>query len=387
MERWYGSNLIEGSNPSPSANENQYAFWYTVFSFVNKHDIKKAVAQGFLLGLLLLVIILVPLTLLIASSGKAGDIPAVPVETQELKADNPKIIFTGDLMLDRGVAIRAKNYGDASLAMGLSDIFRGSDAVVGNLEGTITNEKSVAIPDNSIFNFTFDPHYAEWLKSVGFTALSSANNHSLDFGNSGYLKTVNYLRKAGIVSFGSTLNNVNISGELKIKNQNICLVGYHSLYDPNTASVIKEIERIKPQCSYLILVAHWGVEYELQPSLEQQALAHILIDAGVDAIFGAHPHVVEPLEIYKGKVIFYSLGNFIFDQNFSVKTTRGLAVRVEIGQDKVSFSLLPLSINHSEVSLASEDVAEKVIEDLISGALPSEISSAIVSGKSFDLVR
>ena len=354
---------------------------------MNKHDTGMAVAKGLVLGLVLLAAIFY-LASLSASSGKAGDIPpAVSIKTEELKADNPKIVFTGDIMLDRGVAIHAKNYGDVSLARGLRDIFRGSDAVVGNLEGAITDEKSVAIENNSIFHFTFDPHYATWLKSVGFTAMSSANNHSFDFGTSGYLKTVNYLRKAGIISFGSASNSVNISGELKIKNQNICLVGYHSLYNPDVTSVIKEIEKIKPQCSYIILVAHWGVEYELQPSLEQQAIAHTLIDAGADVIIGAHPHVVEPLEIYKGKAIFYSLGNFIFDQNFSAETKRGLAVRVEIGEGKVGFNLLPIVINNSEAALAPEDVAQKVIKDLTSGILSPEISSAIASGRSFNLAQ
>lgn len=353
---------------------------------VNKHDIKRAVAKGLALGLVFLAAILVYLILL-NPSPKAASISPIPVKTEELKPDNPIIVFTGDVMLDRGVALHAKQYGDTSLSKGLPDIFKGTDAVVGNLEGTITNEKSVAIPDNSIFRFTFDPHYADWLKGAGFTALSLANNHSLDFGTSGYLETTDYLRKAGIVSFGSALNNLNISSELKIKDRNICLVGYHSLYNPDITSVIKEIERIKPNCSYLILVAHWGVEYELQPSAEQQTMAHNLIDAGVDIIIGAHPHVVEPLEIYKGKVIFYSLGNFIFDQDFSAETTRGLVVRIEMGQDKISFTLLPIFINHSETALAPEDVALKVIGDLTSGALSPEISSAIISRRSFNLAR
>lgn len=359
---------------------------------MTNYDIKKAVAQGLALGLVFLVVILVCLIFLKpkVSPEKAVSVPSVSTRTEELKADNPTIVFTGDIMLDRGVALHAKKYGDASLTRGLGAIFRGSDAVVGNLEGTITNEKSVSIENNSILHFTFDPHYADWLKSVGFTALSSANNHALDFGTVGYLKTVAYLKRAGIVSFGSTLNNVNISAELKIKGQNICLAGYHSLFNPDTSSVIKEIERIRPQCSYLVLMTHWGVEYELQPSPEQQTLAHLFIDAGVDTIIGAHPHVVEPLEIYKGKAIFYSLGNFIFDQNFSTKTTRGLAVRLEIGQAKISFNLLPVAINRSEAALASEDVAVKVIGDLTSGlmpVIPEEVSTAIKVERSFSLER
>jgi len=96
---------------------------------------------------------------------------------------------------------------------------------------------------------------------------------------------------------------------------------------------------------------------------------------------------VEPLEIYKGKAIFYSLGNFIFDQNFSAETKRGLAVRVEIGEGKVGFNLLPIVINNSEAALAPEDVAQKVIKDLTSGILSPEISSAIASGRSFNLAQ
>ena len=80
-------------------------------------------------------------------------------------------------------------------------------------------------------------------------------------------------------------------------------------------------------------------------SLAQQKLAHQIIEAGADLIIGHHPHVVQNIEKYQGKLIFYSLGNFIFDQYFSLETQQGLAVGLEVHPDKLIFRLFPLQIN------------------------------------------
>jgi poly-gamma-glutamate synthesis protein (capsule biosynthesis protein) len=88
---------------------------------------------------------------------------------------------------------------------------------------------------------------------------------------------------------------------------------------------------------------HWGNEYELKHSEQQEALAHYVIDSGIDAVIGHHPHVVQDIEIYNGKPIFYSLGNFIFDQYFSGDVQTGLVVKVYIQKDTITYTLVPIS--------------------------------------------
>ncbi len=235
-----------------------------------------------------------------------------------------------------------------------------ADVRVGNLEGTITSTMSLSQKDHTILRFTFDPlQTSAVLGPLNFDALSLANNHSLDFGKNGYTETRNRLDEDNIASFGHPLNlQDNISTILFIKNKAICLVGFHSLYIATTTSVIEEIKRLRPDCWRIAVFAHWGEEYQTHSNAAQQAAAHAFIDAGADMVVGAHPHVVQESEIYKSKAVFYSLGNFMFDQNFSWGTTHGLALRADFYNDKTDFIMTPVTIEHQHSSIGTSTVAQ-----------------------------
>ncbi len=297
-----------------------------------------------------------------------------------------KMLFVGDIMLDRVVAINSERKGVDSLFYKVRDLLTSSDLTVGNLEGPITDEPSIAQQDFSILRFTFDRKFAHVLKDYGFSALSLANNHSMDFGQNGYDQTTHYLEDAGIYFFGSYLNNKNISTSIRIREKNVCLVGYHDLYTHDPVSTTAEIVRIRSNCDYIVLFAHWGEEYQKIQSDRQTELAHGFVDVGADLVIGAHPHVVQPVEIYKNKAIFYSLGNFIFDQNFSFATQHGLAVVVEWSKEKTNFKLVPVSINEAEVGVADEGDGIRVINDILNReSVSSSIFSSISSNWSFVL--
>ncbi|HWB33740.1 MAG TPA: CapA family protein [Candidatus Paceibacterota bacterium] len=295
-------------------------------------------------------------------------------------------LFVGDVMLDRNVAVHAAQAGDDVLFAGVEPLFKSKDMVIGNLEGTITDNQSIAQQDHSILRFTFDPHFAAFLKSIGFTALSQANNHSLDFGQSGYLNTVAYLQAADIGSFGHALNEENLSLELSGKGQTLCLVGYMELFKPDPTSVINEIARLRPLCSEVVVMPHWGVEYMHDPTAAQVSLAHEFIDAGADVVVGGHPHVVEPLEIYNNHAIFYSLGNFLFDQPFSPQVKRGLGVAIDFSATSTRFTLIPTN-TYLEASLADATTSQAVISDVVTDALPPTIANSIKTTGSFELVK
>lgn len=276
---------------------------------------------------------------------------------------DPSILFVGDIMLDRSVAKHAHASSTAVLFAGVLDLFKTADTNVANLEGTVTTNPSIAQVDHTILRFTFDPKLAqEALKPLNLAAASLANNHAYDFGREGFDATRGYLHEWGIKPFGHPVNARDLSATLDIRGKTFCLVGYHSLYDPSTMEVVAEIAKLRPECYRIIVFPHWGDEYEALANAQQVAAAHEFIGAGADLIIGAHPHVVQNVETYQGKAIFYSLGNFMFDQNFSWATTHGLAVKATFGEESTSFKLTPITIKNQEAAPADEADAKRVLE-------------------------
>jgi len=155
------------------------------------------------------------------------------------------------------------------------------------------------------------------------------------------------------------------------------------LSDNKTKKIIKTIKMVKSSKpdNFLIVSLHWGEEYKLINSLAQQKLAHQIIEAGADLIIGHHPHVVQNIEKYQGKLIFYSLGNFIFDQYFSPDTQQGLAVGLEIYPDRLFFRLFPLQINLSQPVLMKKNKASEFLIQLAKRSddkLVDEIKDGII---------
>jgi len=110
----------------------------------------------------------------------------------------------------------------------------------------------------------------------------------------------------------------------------IAFVGYNEFYADTKEQILQEIVKTKQEVDIVVVFCHWGVEYSKDYTQGQQDLAHSFIDAGADLIIGLHPHVIEPMEEYNGKRVYYSLGNFIFDQYFSEDVRNGLGVKLKI---------------------------------------------------------
>ncbi len=259
------------------------------------------------------------------------------------------ILFVGDIMLDRGVRNAINREGASYPFEALRELLASADVSVGNLEGVFTDNPSLSLMDNSILRFTFEPRLVAMLKEFGFSGFSLANNHSLDFGREGFENTRTLLAENGMFSFGSPLNDYNLSYKVSAKGREVCIVGYHSLYREDPSTAIAEISKLRPDCDFLAVVSHWGDEYQNEENEAQRRLGKIFIDAGADLVVGHHPHVVQPVEIYKGKAIFYSLGNFLFDQDFSLATRQSLAVRLTLGEDYQEFHLIPVEMSRARL--------------------------------------
>ncbi len=247
-----------------------------------------------------------------------------------------KILAVGDMMLGRFVETLMNRSGENYPFTYMSEFLSNQDVVLGNLEGPIlTNHKKT--PDFTT-NFSFQPKVAELLRTGGFTHLSIANNHTFDKGESAFTETQKYLTDAGIVPFGHPreASSLYVKAE-KINDIGIVWIGLNeavSKYFDLKDALTLVIEMQKLYSDYQIIVnIHWGTEYKNTSNDFQKKIAHDLIDNGADLIIGHHPHTVQEIENYNGKLIIYSLGNFIFDQYFSRDTQEGLAVNLTISKD------------------------------------------------------
>ncbi|HFC36337.1 MAG TPA: hypothetical protein ENJ49_01525, partial [Candidatus Moranbacteria bacterium] len=137
---------------------------------------------------------------------------------------------------------------------------------------------------------------------------------------------------------------------------------------------------------FIVVYSHWGREYKLVNSERQQKLAHQFIDAGADLIIGAHPHVVQPIEIYKNKAIFYSLGNFVFDQYFSDNVRSILGVGVLLENKKIKFTLIPLfKRKNGELEWMTGEQQKNFLQNLSERSVANDnVKKEIVKGE-FDL--
>lgn len=305
------------------------------------------------------------------------------------KPKNIKILVLGDMMFDRGVRSKINTSGFAEIFGPATTTFAEYDLVVANLEGPISTYKSKTILDTNKsipgFQFTFATGTAKALKDAGIDIVSLANNHTDNFGQSGLQQTRQLLDEAGVKYFGSPQNidqnnsGISTSTCLQARNlgtqdgvtnaNNICVgfIGWHEFGSKNHQEILKEIARLRPLVDYLVVFPHWGEEYKKTPHIEQVRLARVWTDAGADAVIGAHPHVIQQITrrtTADGRIvpIFYSLGNFIFDQYFSFDTTHGIGVEIEFPIPTVANSK---DSTTSTISTSSRGVAQSATYKII----------------------
>src|SRR3989344_4235466 len=305
----------------------------------------------------------------------------------EEKSEPITLLFVGDIMLDRGVRNALNREGAEYSFAGVRELLSSTDLLVGNLEGTFTDNPSISVVDNKVLRFTFDPTLAKMLKDFGFDGFSLANNHALDFGEFGFDETQATLSQHGLFYFGSANNDKsNISKRVTVKESEFCFVGYHQLFTASTSSVVTELTNLAGSCDYTVVFAHWGEEYKDIENDAQRHIGRVFIDAGADLVIGAHPHVVQPVEIYKGKAVFYSLGNFLFDQDFSLATRQSLAVRLTLSEDEQQFHLIPIEMSRARLYYPEKESFQSRMNILLS-KLPEPLRTEADIDSTFTLPR
>lgn len=339
-----------------------------------------------------------------------------------------KIGAVGDIcpgdkaIMGLGVLSKTKKYGVEFPFDGLRNSLSGFDLLMGNFEG-ILSEKVIGSRPIQL-TFCGQPDFGRALASVGFHVLNLANNHTLEHGSGIFQETIGYLENAGIRICGLRSKSSEFYSEpviLSRKGKTIGILGYNwigterhpnadefiaqvhdgivnyswhrdaaadrqlrELVSQRNVNVIQDIKRLKEKVDIVILAPHWGYEFVHYPPGGVILEARTFVDAGADMIIGSHPHVIQGKERYKDALIFYSLGNFIFD-------LRGKDLRYSVLLDiswsskrDVSHCIHPLFINSQfqpELAKVREkkhilnimDMSNRKIESVYSEKIPPEL--------------
>jgi poly-gamma-glutamate capsule biosynthesis protein CapA/YwtB (metallophosphatase superfamily) len=273
-----------------------------------------------------------------------------------------KLTFVGDIMLDDlpGKYIKRGKDPFASFA----PLFKQSDKTIGNLECVVgTTGKAEIKP----YVLRANPRVLPLIKKY-FSAVSLANNHTGDYGPQALSKMIDLLDGAGIAYFGAgkDIRSAHEPIIFNVKGKRIAILGYaiflprsfEALDDrPGTAwgepdYIVADIKKAKEfyGADIVITYPHWGWEGDKVASPREELLARLMIDSGADAVVGGHPHVTQNIEIYKGKPIFYSLGNFVFDGFDTLDTTTGWVLEMIIKQgNKITWQIFEARLDKNGI--------------------------------------
>lgn len=201
-------------------------------------------------------------------------------------------------------------YGADYFLQNVKSIFSDDDLTIANFEGVLTESDA---REDKQFAFKAPAEFAKILTGGSVEAVTTANNHSHDYGDASYTDTLTALKNEGVVPFGYDETAI-----MDVKGIKVGLVGIYELRDhlERTQQLKDNIAKVKADGAQLVIVIfHWGNEKETVPDDNQTTLGRLAIDEGADLVCGHHPHVLQGIETYKGKNIVYSLGNFCFGGN------------------------------------------------------------------------
>ncbi|MCX7221106.1 MAG: CapA family protein [Burkholderiales bacterium] len=257
-----------------------------------------------------------------------------------------KLLFVGDLMVDElpGQLIKQGKNPFAAFETQFSQ----ADLRFGNLECSVGNAGKREIKP---FTFQAHPRVLSTIKQH-FNAVSLANNHTGDYGPAAFGKMMDLLEQKGIPYFGGgrDVRAAHAPYVSEVKGVRIAILAYDDFFPrsfealedrPGVAwadddQIVFDIRAAKTthKADIVIVYPHWGWEHEKMASPRQIQLAHLMIEAGADAVVGGHPHVTQNIEIYQNKPIFYSLGNFIFNGFHTEDSQTGWALELMVDKDK-----------------------------------------------------
>lgn len=315
-----------------------------------------------------------------ANSGET-DLQGSPTETLEVI-----IRFGGDLLLAHHYEEAVGD--DIHRAFSDFDLFKTDHISMVNLEVPVTvRGKRQEKP----FTFRMKPRFLDVITGAGIEVVNIANNHIHDFGKDGLFDTLDFLDSAGIARVGAGRTHAEAHQAVikTVSGRRVAFLGYYNGGEAPAAKgksfgvadrVLKLIQRdIKllkknSEADYIVVNFHWGIEKARKPDATQRAFAHRVIEAGADAIIGHHPHVLQGIELYKGKVIAYSLGNLIFGGNSRHTYDTGL-LEIRLTSEGPKYSFIPVHVKEWKASTATGADADSLLKEMkqLSSIFPKSI--------------
>ena len=286
------------------------------------------------------------------------------------------LILVGDIMLSRGVDVAMRTKGYLYPFKNIAEITNSAEVTFGNLESPLSTRGARG---DQLYSFRGDPESVKGLVYAGFKVLNLANNHSYDYGKKAFEQTLEVLNKNNIkvIGAGKNVTEARMPAIFDLGDLKIAFLGYDlspgafpagqdhpGVAKARHAWIIKDLEKVKESADFIVVSFHWGIEYQDFPTEYQKSLAHMAIDCGADIVVGHHPHTFQGIELYKGKLIAYSLGNFVFDQR-DLKNNQSILLKVTFDREK----LLKAEITPIELVTFSRSprVAEgKMAEEILS---------------------
>lgn len=268
------------------------------------------------------------------------------------KEGNKKIIFVGDMFFDRTIRKVMYAKGGDHVFSCIGDFLKNSDLVVGNLEGPVTEKASVSLlsqvdtPQN--YTFTFPTNVPSLLHKNNIRLVNLGNNHIGNFGKEGIASTKKYLDQAHVNYFGLPAEALAEEGGLvyrtKLGGTKLSFISYNEFGGEAPEKVAEKIVKEKKEGQTVIVYTHWGEEYVAPPTRVKNA-AKLFAKSGASLIVGSHPHVVQEKEQIGDTIVYYSLGNFIFDQYWNKEVSTGLVLEVNFKGEEFTVSEHKVSIN------------------------------------------
>ncbi|MGI6329486.1 MAG: CapA family protein [Bacilli bacterium] len=323
-------------------------------------DIKSLFISGtiIVLGIIWMGLFNVPDTLGNPYQENDLDLKENPIE----ESNQLSLVMVGDALIHGSLYKEAKRINDqydfAYIFEHFKDYFHQYDLAFYNQESIIGGKE---LGFSAYPRFNTPKEFADLMVEMGFNLVSLANNHSFDKGEKGLLNSNKYWKDQPVLAAG-TYSSVEERGMPRVKMMNnisYSLLSYtvptNGLSAPkgkeylvnvfNYDLVAKDIEKVRDKVDLLIVSMHWGVEYVNYPNLEQKKIAEFLASKGVDIVIGHHPHVLQPIEIIDGTLIFYSLGNFVSAQNTNDRLTGMIAsLNIKKENNRLNFSDLEVRL-------------------------------------------
>ena len=320
------------------------------------------------------IVILLSLFLAPACSASAAEQQLLPVEEITIAA-------VGDLMLGGRAEPFLEQFGPDYPYRNVLPALRRADLIAGNLESPIS-ARGTAV-ENKKFTLRAGPLAARSLASAGIRVVSLANNHSMDFGPLALQDTMAALNESNILFTGAgmDLNDARAPAIVKIKGRTLAFLSYSLTFPleffasagrpgtaPGYADFVKaDIEKVRPSADIVVVSFHWGAELMTAAKDYQIELGRQAIDWGADLVLGHHPHVLQDIELYKGRLIVYSLGNFVFGSE-SDRTNWSMILLLTFRGNTLSrVEAVPIDVNNYRVKYQPRILRGKLARDVLAG--------------------